>query len=117
MSRPASSPARGPLIQPVAQHPFRGTSLQQRRERLLERSRLLRAELTGQSSALRERFAGAEHALGLARAATRKPVLLAAAAAALLVLKPTSALRYITRGAMAVSLLRRVWGWLDRQPR
>jgi len=44
-------------------------------------------------------------------------VLLAAAAAALLVLKPTSALRYITRGAMAVSLLRRVWGWLDRQPR
>jgi hypothetical protein len=53
----------------------------------------------------------------LARAATRKPVLLAAAAAALLVLKPARALRYITRGAMAVSLLRRVLGWMDREPR
>jgi hypothetical protein len=106
-----------PVRPPVAQYPFRRTSLQQRRELLLERSRLLRAELAGQSSALRERFAGAEHALGLARAATRKPVLLAAAAAALLVLKPARALRYITRGAMAVSLLRRVLGWMDREPR
>ena len=66
---------------------------------------------------LDEQVAGTEHALGLARAATRKPVLLAAAAAALLVLKPTRALRYITRGAMAVSLLRRVLGWMDRDPR
>ncbi len=97
--------------------PFRRSSLQQRRELLLERSRLLRAELAGQSTALRERFAGTEHALGLARAATRKPVLLAAAAAALLVLKPARALRYITRGAMAVSLLRRLLGWMDREPR
>ena len=105
------------MRQPVAQHRLRGTSLQQRRELLLERSRLLRAELAGQSSALRERFAGAEQALGLARAATRKPVLLAAAAAALLVLKPARALRYITRGAMVVSLLRRVLGWMDREPR
>lgn len=95
----------------------RRVALQQRRELLLERSRLLRADLAGQAQALHERFAGVEHALGLARAATRKPVLLAAAAAALLVLKPARAFRYITRGAMAVSLLRRVLGWLNREPR
>ncbi len=92
-------------------------ALQQRRELLLARSRLLRADLVEQSRALQGRFAGVEHAVGLARAATRKPVLLAAAAAALLVLKPARALRYLTRGAMAVSLLRRVLGWLDREPR
>lgn len=105
------------MIRSTVRPPFRRTSLQQRRELLLERSRLLRAELAGQSTALRERLAGTEHALGLARAATRKPVLLAAAAAALLVLKPARALRYLTRGAMAVSLLRRVLGWMDRDPR
>jgi hypothetical protein len=92
-------------------------ALQARRERLLERSRVLRADLVGQSRALQERFAGVEHAVGLARAATRKPVVLAAAAAALLVLKPARALRYLTRGAMVVSLVRRVLGWLDRGPR
>lgn len=92
-------------------------ALEQRRELLLQRSGLLRADLVGQSRALQERLAGVEHAVGLARAATRKPVLLAAAAAALLVLKPARAFRYLTRGAMAVSLLRRVLGWLDREPR
>lgn len=95
----------------------RRSTLQQRRELLLRRSELLRADLAGQSRELRERFAGVEQALGLARAATRKPVLLAAAAAALLVLKPARAFRYLMRGAMAVSLLRRVLGWLDREPR
>ncbi len=92
-------------------------ALRERRELLLARSRLLRADLVEQSRALQGRFAGVEHAVGLARAATRKPVLLAAAAAALLVLKPARALRYLTRGAMAVSLLRRVLGWMDREPR
>lgn len=101
--------------------PSRATSrrlvLQRRRELLQERSALLRHDLVAQSRALHHRFAGVEQALGVARAATRKPVLLAAAAAALLVLKPARAFRYLTRGAMAVSLLRRVLGWLDRQPR
>ncbi len=97
--------------------PSRRSALQQRRELLLQRSELLRADLLDQSRALQERFVGVEHALGLARAATRKPVLWAAAAAALLVLKPARALRYITRGAMAVSLLRRVLGWAGREPR
>jgi YqjK-like protein len=92
-------------------------ALQDRRERLVARSRLLRADVVEQTRVLQGRFAGVEHAVGLARAATRKPVLLAAAAAALLVLKPARALRYITRGAMAVSLLRRVLGWMDREPR
>ena len=66
---------------------------------------------------LKSEIEAVPEALGLARAATRKPVLLAAAAAALLVLKPARALRYITRGAMAVSLLRRLLGWMDREPR
>ena len=91
--------------------------LRQRREALLERSAALRGALVAEAGALQERFAGVERAVGMARSATRPPILVAAAAAALVVLKPARALHYLTRGAVVVSLVRRVLGWLDRGSR
>lgn len=81
------------------------------------RSQLLRAALVDEAGALRERFSGVDRAVGMARAVTRQPVLMAAAAAALMVLKPARALRYLARGAVVVSMVRRVLGWLDRRSR
>ena len=61
--------------------------------------------------------AGVDRAVGIARSVTRQPLLMAAAAAALMVLKPARALRYLARGAVVVSMVRRVLGWLDRPSR
>lgn len=91
--------------------------LQQRRAALLEQSAALRGALVAEAGALQERLSGVERAVGVARAATRPSVLVAAAAAALMVLKPARALHYLTRGAMVVSLVRRALGWLDRGSR
>lgn len=91
--------------------------LRRRREALVARSALLRTALAEETAALQERFAGVDRAVGIARSVTRQPVLVAAAAAALMVLKPARALRYLARGAVAVSMVRRVLGWLDRRPR
>jgi hypothetical protein len=95
----------------------RAAELRHRREALLERSAGLRAALAAEGTALRDRFAVVDAAVGLARSVTQRPVLVAAAAAALMVLKPARALRYLARGAVVVSMVRRFLGWLDRQPR
>ncbi|MFM7066574.1 MAG: YqjK family protein [Gammaproteobacteria bacterium] len=95
----------------------RRVELHQRREVLLARSERLRTALLVEGTALRERFAMVDSAVGLARSVTQRPVLVAAAAAVLMLLKPARALRYLARGAVVVSLVRRLLGWLDRQPR
>lgn len=100
-----------------ARLPHRTELLRQRREALLARSQGLRAALTEEAGALKARFSAVDRAVGMARSATRQPVLMAAAAAALMVLKPARALRYLARGAVVVSMVRRVLGWLDRQSR
>jgi hypothetical protein len=94
----------------------RATALRLRREALLARSAHLRLGLVEEGQALRAQLAGFDRGLGWVCYATRRPVLLAAAGAALLIFKPTRALSLIARGAMVVSLARRALGLLDRTP-
>lgn len=90
--------------------------LRMRREALLERSHHLRAGLVDEGRALAAQLHTVESGIGWVRSATQRPVLMAAAVAALVVFKPARALRWITRGALAVSLAKRALGLLEKRP-
>lgn len=82
--------------------------LEARRQQLLLRSARLRRDLAGHGAEIQNSIAFVDRGVAAVRALTSRPTLLTGALALLLVLKPTRALRWITRGAVATTLLRRV---------
>jgi hypothetical protein len=86
----------------------RQSHLAERRDRLLARSAELRDRVSVQGADLRSSVESIDKGIGVIRALTAKPLLLTAAAAALFILKPARAFKWIARGALVTSLLRRV---------
>ncbi|MEP7312219.1 MAG: YqjK family protein [Pseudomonadota bacterium] len=86
----------------------RQSDLAERRDRLLARSAELRDRIAGQGADLRSSVESIDKGIGVVRALTTRPLVLTAAAAALFILKPARAFKWIARGALVTSLLRRV---------
>ena len=86
----------------------RQSHLAERRDRLLARSAQLREQVSAQGADLRGSVEGIDKGIGLVRALTARPLVLTAAAAALFILKPARAFKWIARGALVTSLLRRL---------
>jgi hypothetical protein len=85
----------------------REEELETRRQRLLLQSAALRGDLAEQGRGLRDSLGFIDRGIVAARALTSRPTLATGALALLLILRPRRALRWITRGAIASSLLRR----------
>jgi hypothetical protein len=94
----------------------RERQLANRRATLVARSSAQRALLAAQAADLGRSLGGVERGIDLARHLTARPLLLGAGAAALLVLRPTRAFKWITRGALLTSVLRRGLGLLKDHP-
>ena len=86
----------------------RQSQLAERRAELIARSAQLRDRVSAQGANLRGSVAGVDRGIGLLRAATARPLVLTAAVAVLVILKPSRAFKWIARGALVTSLLRRV---------
>ena len=88
--------------------------LAERRAELLARSALLRDRVSAQGANLRASVGGIDRGISMLRAATARPLLLAGAVAALVILKPSRAFKWIARAALVTSLLRRVVRTVDQ---
>jgi len=88
--------------------------LAERRAELIARSAQLRDRVSGQGANLRASFQGVDRGISMLRAATARPLLLAGAFAALVVLKPGRAFKWIARAALVTSLVRRAVRALDQ---
>lgn len=88
--------------------------LAERRAELLARSEQLRDRVSTQGAGLHASVEGIDRGIGLLRAATARPLLFTAAAAALVLLKPGRAFKWIARAALLTSLLRRVVKTVDQ---
>ena len=86
----------------------RRQTLAQRRQLLQLRSSLLREDLRLQCQQLTQRTRPATQAIDWVQGLLRRPVLATAAGAFLLTLRPLRAIKWASRGALAVSLLRQV---------
>lgn len=85
-----------------------------RRAELLLRSEQLRDRVGVQGANLRASVDGIDRGIAMVRAATARPLVLTAAVAALVLLKPGRAFKWIARGALLTSLLRRVIRTVDQ---
>jgi hypothetical protein len=94
----------------------RETQLANRRAKLIARSSAQRAQLAGQAADLGRSLGGVERGISVARHLTARPLLLGAAAAALLVVRPGKAIKWITRGALITSMVRKGLGFLQENP-
>jgi hypothetical protein len=86
----------------------RQQALAQRRQLLQLRSSLLRQDLTLQCEQLRQRTRPATQVIDWVQGLLRRPVWATAAGALFLSLRPLRAIKWASRGALAVSLLRQV---------
>ena len=93
----------------------RQDQLSERRAALLARSALLRERIATQGGDLRASVEGIDRGIGLLRKATARPLMLTAAAAALFILKPGRALKWIARGALVTSLVRKAIKAVDNR--
>jgi len=91
----------------------RQNQLAERRAELIARSARLRDRVSAQGANLRGSVEGIDRGIGLLRAATARPLVLTAAVAALFILRPARAFKWIARGALLTSLLRRVIKTVD----
>ncbi|MEO7774821.1 MAG: YqjK family protein [Steroidobacteraceae bacterium] len=94
----------------------REKQLATRRANLVARSGRQRARLVRQAEDLGRSLGGVERGIGVARHLTSRPLLLGAAAAALLVFRPARAIKWVTRGALITSVVRRGLNILQENP-
>jgi YqjK-like protein len=87
-----------------------------RRAKLVARSTAQRALLTQQAADLGHSLGGVERGISVARHLTARPLLLGAAAAALLIVRPGRAIKWIGRGALITSMIRKGLGFLQENP-
>jgi hypothetical protein len=85
----------------------REAELEAQRQRLLLRSERLRGDLAQHGAQIQQSIGFIDRGIAAARALTSRPKLVTGALALLLILRPKRALSWITRGAVATSLLRR----------
>ena len=88
----------------------RASELALRRQNLLLRSAALRGELIEHTDELEHAFARIERGIGLVRNLSGRPMLLAGGAALLLTLGPRKAFRWLSRGLLVTSVVRRAFG-------
>ncbi len=91
----------------------RRQQLADQRATLLARSGRLRAELAQHGTRIGDRLSLVDRGLQLAKAATERPLLMSAAGLLLMLFKPTKAVKWMARGALVTSLLRRVLAYVD----
>ena len=91
----------------------RRQQLADRRATLLARSGRLRAKLAQHGLRIGDRLSLVDRGLQFAKAATERPLLMSAAGVLLMLFKPTRALKWMARGALVTSLLRRVLAFAD----
>ena len=84
-----------------------------KRTDLLARSSALRRELADHGAHIESRLQLVDRGLRFAKAATERPLLTAVAGALLMLFKPTRALKWIARGAVVTSLLRRLLAFVE----
>lgn len=94
----------------------RERQLASRRARLVARSAAQRALLASQAAELGRSLDGVERGISVARQLTARPLLLGAAAATLLLVRPGRAVKWIGRGALITSLIRKGLGFLQENP-
>ena len=87
----------------------RVAELAARRDGLLLRSAALRLQLQQQTEDLSYACTRIDRGIGIARRLSSRPMLLAAGAALLVTLGPRKALRWVTRGLLMTSVVRRGW--------
>ena len=87
----------------------RQRALAQRRQLLQLQSALLREGLSLQCAQLAQRTQPATRAIDWLRGLLRRPVLATAAGVLLVSMRPLRALKWASRSALAVSLLRQAW--------
>jgi len=92
----------------------RSAQLARRRAGLVARSRQLRGDLAADGAAIASRLSLVDRGFALARAVGRRPLMLAAGAALLFTGRPIKVLKWVTRGALLLSVARRVYGTMNR---
>jgi hypothetical protein len=80
---------------------------------LLARSAALRTELAQYGAQIGAHLSLVDRGLKFAKAATERPILMTAAGLLLMLFKPTRALKWVARGALATSLLRRLLDFME----
>ena len=79
-----------------------------RRAALIARSAALRADIGAYGAMIGERLGLVDRGLQFAKSVTQRPMLMAAATALFMFFRPTTALKWMGRGAVATSLIRRI---------
>jgi hypothetical protein len=85
-----------------------GAHLEAKRQRLLQESARLRGELAQEGVRIHAALGFIDRGIIALRSLTSRPTLLSGALALLVILRPRRAVRWITRGAIATTLARRV---------
>ena len=91
----------------------RREELQRRRAALLARSHAQRAELAEYGARIAARLSLVDKGLRLAKSATERPLLVGAAGLLFMLFKPTRALKWVARGALVSSLVRRLLAFVE----
>jgi hypothetical protein len=94
----------------------REKQLANRRSKLVARSTAQRARLAEQAADFGHSLGGVERGISVARHLTARPLLLGAAAAALLVVRPGRAVKWIARGAFVTQMVRKGLSFLQENP-
>lgn len=89
----------------------RVAELAARRDGLLLRSAALRREFTHHTAELDHCLRRVDRGIGMVRNLTSRPLLLAGGAALLLALGPAKAFRWVSRGLLVTSFVRRAYGF------
>lgn len=90
--------------------PDRGTELAQRRARLRAQCELQRRDLALQATQIERELSRIDRSVEVVRSFLNKPALVAAGVAALTLIGPRRALRWITKGTMWYGVAKRVVG-------
>lgn len=88
----------------------RGTELAQRRARLRAQCELQRRDLSMQAAQIELELSRIDRGVDRVRGFVSKPALIAASVAALTIVGPRRALRWITKGTMWYGVAKRVFG-------
>lgn len=97
----------------------RVAELAARRDNLLLRSAALRRDLEHHTAELDRSFGSVDRGIGIVRNLTSRPLLMAGGAALLMTLGPRNALKWVSRGLLVTSVVRRAYGLYaaTRRPR
>lgn len=88
----------------------RGAELAQRRARLRAQCELQRRDLAAQSALIEVELSRIDRSVEIVRSFVSKPALVAAGVAALTIIGPRRALRWITQGTMWYGVAKRMFG-------